>query len=254
MDINDLRVPRPAKAKKPRNRPKSERREETMGGILDAAEKRFAMHGREGVTLRAIAIDAHVDTSLVHYYFNDLEGVFRAVLLRKSAEINAIRNQAMDAYLAAHGARPSIEGAFDVFLRPAFETIASNTAYWGHYAAIVSSINSSRAYSRDYMSYTFNSTVHRFIELLIRLAPDVPQAKIYWFYHLISGSLTLSFAQTGRIDELSEGLCDSSDLAAILESMMQAYVSGFKDLRARHAKSSTVSKAVKPPTRRKIKS
>lgn len=227
---------RASKIKNPRTRPKAEQREVTMATILDAAEKLFALHGRDGVTLRAIATASRVDTALVHYHFSDLEGVFRAVLSRKSEQVNAIRNKAMDDYLAAHGSKPTVEGAFEAFLRPAFETIASDTAYWGNYAAIISNINSSRVHSRDYMSETFNSTVHRFIELLMQLAPKVPKVRIYWFYHLMSGSLTLSFAQTGRIEHLSGGLCDSSDLPAILESMTQTYIGGFKDLRARYSK------------------
>ncbi|MES2489704.1 MAG: TetR/AcrR family transcriptional regulator [Pseudomonadota bacterium] len=223
-----------AETKKPRARPKAEQREETKAVILDAAEKLFAMHGRDGVTLRAIATASNVDTALVHYHFSDLEGVFGAVLMRKSEEINNLRNRAMDDYLAVHGSQPSVEGVFDAFLRPMFGTIASDTAYWGHYAAIIGHINSSRVHSRTYMNDTFNTTVHRFIEVLIQLAPNVPKARIYWLYHLISGSLTLSFAQTGRIDNLSKGLCDSSDLPAILESMTQTYVGGFNDLRARY--------------------
>jgi AcrR family transcriptional regulator len=222
-------------ARKPPRRAQAARREEAMTTILDAAEALFAEHGRDGVTVRALAEAADVDAPLVHYYFDDLEGVYRAVFLRKSTEINRIRNQAMDDYLAVHGKQPSIQGAFDTFLQPAFNTIAADPKYWLNFATMVSYANSSRFHGRQYMR-EFDTTVQRFLDLLMRLAPDVPPAEIYWFYHLMSGSLAMCLAQTGRIDILSRGLCKSADLMAVLEPMTLVYRAGFEALRARHAK------------------
>src|ERR1700722_16458726 len=91
-------------SRKPRRQ--SERREDAMALILDAAEKLFARHGRNDVTIRAVAKEADVDPALVHYYFEDIDGVFHAVFQRKSMVINALRNEAMDHYLAEHGANP----------------------------------------------------------------------------------------------------------------------------------------------------
>src|ERR1700722_12131126 len=111
MEADDLvalgRPPRKRKVpsvRKPRRQ--SERREDAMAQILDAAEKVFAQQGRNGVTLRAVAKEAAVDPALVHYYFEDIDGVFHAVFQRKSMVINALRNEAMDHYLAEHGANP----------------------------------------------------------------------------------------------------------------------------------------------------
>jgi AcrR family transcriptional regulator len=225
--------------KKPARRAQSERREETMAAILDAAERLFAEHGRDGVTLRMLGTEAGVDAPLVHYYFGDLEGVFSAVFARKADIINAVRNQRMDEYVAAHGDGMTVEGAFDVFLRPVFETIASDSKYWANFAAIVAYATASRDHGREYMRVSFDVTVHRFIEMLMKLAPQVPRVEIYWFYHMLSGSQTVTLAQTGRIDVLSGGLCQSTELMSALEPMMQIYIAGFEALRARHAQPAT---------------
>ena len=246
MEADDLvalgRPPRKRKVpsvRKPRRQ--SERREDAMAQILDAAEKVFAQQGRNGVTLRAVAKEAAVDPALVHYYFEDIDGVFHAVFQRKSMVINALRNEAMDHYLAEHGDNPTIEGVFDVFLRPVFQAIAENPKYWANYAAIVSYTvslrrdytSSSRFGGRELMRETFDIAVHRFIDMLKKLAPEAPPKEIYWFYHHVAGSFAVALAQTGRIDSISGGLCKSSDMMAVLDSMVRVFSAGFEAVKAR---------------------
>jgi AcrR family transcriptional regulator len=48
--------------------------------VLAAAKQRFATEGYEKTTLRAIALDAHVDPSMVLYLFGSKEELFRASL------------------------------------------------------------------------------------------------------------------------------------------------------------------------------
>jgi AcrR family transcriptional regulator len=244
MNPNDSATARRPAAKKKaatrKSRAQSERREDAMALILDSAENLFAMHGREGVTVRAIAGAAEVDPALVHYYFSDKDGVFRAVFQRKSAVINAIRNQAMDEYLAEHGDRLTIEGAFDVFLRPVFQTITENPKYWANYAAIVSYTitlrrdqgTGTRYDGQELMREAYDVAVHRFIDMLRKLAPHAPVEEIYWFYHHVIGSLALTLAQTGRIDALSGGLCKSTDMMTVLDSMIRVFSAGFEAVKA----------------------
>jgi AcrR family transcriptional regulator len=212
-----------------------------MALILDAAEKLFAQRGRDDVTIRALAHEADVDPALVHYYFEDIDGVFHTVFQRKSVIINAIRNKAMDSYLAEHGDDLTIEGVFDVFLRPVFQAIAENPKYWANYAAIVSYTvslrrdyaSSSRFGGRELMRETFDVAVHRFIDMLKKLAPEAPPKEIYWFYHHVAGSFAVALAQTGRIDSISGGLCESSDMMAVLDSMVRVFSAGFEAVKAR---------------------
>lgn len=226
----------PAKKKTASRRAQADRREETQTVILDAAERLFADHGRDGVTVRMLAEGAQVNATLVHYYFEDLEGVYRAVFKRKSDVINRIRNECMDEYLAACGKKPTIEGAFEVFIRPVFQTMSADPEYWSSYAAIIGLATSSRSQGRDYMREAHDGTVHRFIDLLMQLAPEVPRDEIYWFYHLLSGSLAVTLGQTGRIDGLSRGLCKSTDMMAAVEPMIRVFTAGFRETQARFAK------------------
>ena len=220
---------RPA-ARRPLRRAQSERREEATNTILDAAEKLFALHGRDGVTLKAIATAASVDTALIHYYFGDKDRVFRAVFARRAGEVNKARIAAMDAYEARVGDQKTIEGVLDVFLRPIYEMIIEKGEGWVYFAAIVGHANASHFGGKDVMAENFDPIVHRFIDMLKALAPNAPPERIYWFFDLVSSSLTHGLAQTGRIDDISGGLCKSSDLAAVLETMIAVFSIGFQSV------------------------
>jgi hypothetical protein len=60
--------------------------------------------------------------------------------------------------------------------------------------------------------------------------PGASEQELYWSYHFLSGALTLTLSQTGRIDRLSEGLCKSSDFTAIAQRMAPFIASGFERL------------------------
>jgi AcrR family transcriptional regulator len=228
-----------------RPRRQAERREDAMTRILDAAEKLYALHGRDAVTVKAIASAAGVDYQLVSYYFGDAEAVFKAVFQRKSLVINEIRNRRMDEYWAHNKGRLTVEGVFEAFLRPSIQTVADDPDYWTNYAAIVSYTNSSHFGGRELMRDAFDVTVHHFIDMLKELAPEVPSREIYWLYHHVSASLTLALAQTGRIDVLSKGECRSADLMTALDSMIRVFSAGFEGLRAKAGATSAAKGTVK---------
>jgi TetR/AcrR family transcriptional regulator len=61
--------------------------EATQQQILDAAELEFARHGLYGARLSAIAKAANVTTAMIHYYFENKEGLYKAVLQRPADEL-----------------------------------------------------------------------------------------------------------------------------------------------------------------------
>src|SRR6185295_383350 len=70
----------------PRPPPGAARRERnaaaTKARLLDAGEREFAARGFAGARLREIADAAGVQPALIHHYFVDKQGIYRAVLDR----------------------------------------------------------------------------------------------------------------------------------------------------------------------------
>jgi len=65
------------------------------------------------------------------------------------------------------------------------------------------------------MGTTFNGVVREFIQAVMDSLPGSAPEDIYWGYNFLTGALTLSLAETGRLDMLSDGLCRSDDVAAL---------------------------------------
>lgn len=64
--------------------------EVTQQQILDAAEQEFSRHGLKGARMSDIAHGARVTTATLHYYFENKENLYKAVLQRPVDELQAI--------------------------------------------------------------------------------------------------------------------------------------------------------------------
>jgi AcrR family transcriptional regulator len=70
--------------------PKRERNaDSTKKALLNAAEVEFAAKGFDGARLQSIARMVGVQQALIHHYFDDKEGLYRAVIERGMAAVTA---------------------------------------------------------------------------------------------------------------------------------------------------------------------
>ncbi len=197
--------------------------------ILDVAEELFAEHGYDGVTLRQIAAGAKVDVALASYHFGKKLDLFNAVFERRAASLNEARREALHRCQAASGKRgPSVEQIIEAFLRPLELAQETGDPGWRHYLALIAYINNSPYWGPRMMSKLFDELVHEFIQALRKALPGARDEDIYWCYHNLSGALTLTLAQTGRIDKLSGGSCRSEDFQAAYDHMIPFVAAGFR--------------------------
>lgn len=192
-----------------KTKPRGERRTR----ILDVAEMLFSRQGYDAVSLREIARLADVDVALANYHFGRKRELFDAVFLRRAEIINKMRLDALD--LAQQHVAPdpaSVDAIIEAYLKPLLTGAHLAEEGWRNYYALVAYVNNSSELGGELMSQFFDPMVDRFMDALREALPDAPPEALYWSYHCLSGALTLSLAQTGRIDKLSRGLCKSEDL------------------------------------------
>jgi AcrR family transcriptional regulator len=212
----------------------SRRGERTRQRLLDAAERLFAEKGFYGVTVRAIATASESDPALVAYYFGGKRELFDAVLLRRAEKLNTIRLARLEACEREAGpAGPSVEEIIEAFTEPLLDRSANGGPGWKSYFALIGQVTNSPEWGAAVMSKYFDPIVHRFLNALQRALPDAPEEELYWSYHFLSGALVLTFAETGRVDSLSGGLCHSTDLVAVHERLPQFIAAGFTRLAER---------------------
>lgn len=221
---------------KPRakRRSQKERREQSIEQILDAAEYLFSEHGYYGVTLKDVAGQVGIHTSLVHYYFEDKQSLLNAVFARRAVVTRDLRMQALDTYDAACSGKPTIEGALRAFLDTDLDLYISGGDGWRNWGALGGQI-SNTPYGAQLMDQHFDPLILRLIDLLKRAIPEAAEEDIFWGYHFVTGSLLLTLARTGRIDRLSGGLCRSDDFEAVKDRMSRFMAAGFREICASRA-------------------
>ncbi|MFC5389570.1 TetR/AcrR family transcriptional regulator [Brevundimonas bullata] len=220
-------APAPARRGRPK-KTKAAGAGETRDAILNAAEDLFSKHGFYGVTIREVAREAGVDTALVHYYFGAKKALFDAVFIRRAEVWNSERVAAVDRYAEAAGEAMTLEGLFEAFLRPPFQWSLKGGPGWKHYAALVAQTNANPAFGGETMARYFDPAIVRLLELVRRLLPQARDEDLYWAWHNLSGALTLTLGETGRLDRLSGGLCKSGDLDSACDYMVRFAAAGFR--------------------------
>lgn len=224
-------MPPPVTADLPPRRSRKEKREQSMEQILDAAEYLFSEHGFHGVTLKDVAARVGVRPSLLHYYFDDKRGLFDAVFDRRAVVTRDRRLAALDAYEAACGGEPTVEGALHAYLDTDLDLYISGGEGWRNWGALGGQLSNTK-FGAELLDEHFDPVVLRLLDLLKRAMPGVPPEEVFWGYHFVTGSLLLTLSRTGRIDRLSEGLCRSDDFEAVKARMARFMAAGFRELRA----------------------
>ncbi|WP_374471834.1 TetR family transcriptional regulator [Phenylobacterium sp.] len=183
--------------------------------ILDAAEALFSRHGFYGVTVRQVASEAGVDTALIHYYFGAKRELFDSVFARRAEILNEARLRAMQAYEDGAAGRMSVEGVIEAFIGPLIELSMTNDEGWKNYFRLVALVNNTPAWGGETMHRFFDPVVHRLVDSLKAALPGAETRDLYWCYQFLTGSMMLALSETGRIDQLSDGLCRSTDMEAV---------------------------------------
>jgi AcrR family transcriptional regulator len=199
--------------------------------ILDAAERLFARHGFYGVSIRDITKAAEVDVALVNYHFGNKRELFATVFQRRAELLNPERLAMLEEVRrAALPGTPSVEQIVNAFTYPLLERSARGGPGWKSYFALIAQVNNSPEWGPVLMTEHFDPLVEKFIAVLREALPGCTPREIYWGYQFLTGALTLTFAETGRIDKLSGGLCKSADLDSVHERLAPFVAAGFRAL------------------------
>lgn len=197
--------------------------------ILDAAEALFCVHGFHGVTVRQVATEAGVDPALLNYYFTSKRGLFDSVFLRRAEVVNSRRLESMERYKGSTAAM-TVEGSLQSFFEPVLDLWERGGDGWKNYLRLVALVNNTPSWGGQTMTQFFDPLIQKLVDMLREVLPEARDEDLYWCYHFTSGALSLSFADTGRIDNLSGGLCRSGDVAAVRKRLAYFLAAGTTDL------------------------
>ncbi len=126
-------------------------RERSSADLVETAERLFAVHGIEGVSLRQIAVAAgHRNPAVVQYHFGSKSALLQAILEHRLPEINAARLEILDG-LRRDGRAGELRGLVESMARPLLDLDPANN----HYVEFLSRLMA----HREELRIAYSSTV-----------------------------------------------------------------------------------------------
>ncbi|MGA2951597.1 MAG: TetR/AcrR family transcriptional regulator [Caulobacteraceae bacterium] len=204
-----------------------EREAATKAAVFTAAERLFALHGFQNVSVRDITAEAGVNLASVNYHFGSKDALLFEIFRRRTAELNRERAKMLHQAADRHDGKPPVREILTAYFEPPLRW--SNPAHERRIS--VQFIIRSRSEGTEAMKESLRTDVshlRRFADALIAALPHLPPEEIYWRLHFALGMIHNNrFAEFDRLHALSDGLTRESDVDALLKRMIDFAEAGF---------------------------
>lgn len=202
----------------------------TVDRIVAIAEKMFAEQGYRGVSLRAVMRECRVNAAAVHYHFGSKEALLEEIFMRRAGALNEARLRLLERCVppAAPADALALERILYAYLSPAF-SLPDGDEGVRRFTRLRSVIaHESAELSQHLIARHFNETSGHFIAALRRVLPWLPESALFWRFHFLLGAQYYTLSNPGRIESLSGGSCDASDLQSALDEMVAFVAAGLR--------------------------
>jgi AcrR family transcriptional regulator len=199
----------------------------TKERILRVAERLFAEHGYDGVSVRTIAAQAGVQLALLSYYFESKAGLYRAVFQRRIEPISQRRRQSLHTALDRNKSPPTIDEVLDALARPWVELRDKRGGQY-YSQLIAREAGDPREAQRGIVKEMLDPIAREFIAAMERTLPGRPRAEIHWAYHFFIGALLLVLANPGRMNRLSGQLCNVANSQEVISEIVNFFAGALK--------------------------
>ena len=209
--------------------PVTEPRSDTKSRLLGVAERLFAEHGFDGVSVRQLTAAAGVNLAAVNYHFGSKEGLLAAIFEQRCRPMNEERLRRLSD-CAEHAHRPPmLEQIIAAFIAPALASSADHGGGRAAFTRLRATLSvEHNELARTLIARYFDATSQRFVAALGRAVPHLSRAELYWRFHFLLGALYYSMINPSRIAHLSDGVCDAGDVEALLTQMVPFIAAGFR--------------------------
>src|ERR1700744_3128912 len=199
----------------------------TKAQVLAAAERLFALHGFQNVSVRDITAEAGVNLASVNYHFGSKDALLFEIFRRRTAELNRDRARMLHEATDRHDGKPPVREILRAFFEPPMRLSSPDNER----RISVQFIIRSRSEGTEAMREVLRSDVshlRRFADALMAARPGLAPEEIYWRMHFMLGiTHNNRFVEFDRLHTLSEGLTRESDTDALLGRMLDFAEAGF---------------------------
>ena len=204
-----------------------EREAATKAAVFAAAERLFALHGFQNVSVRDITAEAGVNLASVNYHFGSKDALLFEIFRRRTAEMNRERARRLHEINDQYAGQPPIRDILRALIEPPMRWSQASSERRISMQFIIRARAEGSEQVRQALTNDVSHLV-RFAEALKRSRPDLPPEEIYWRLHFVLGMIHNNrFAEFDRLHVLSDGLTREGDAEALLTRMLDFAEAGF---------------------------
>jgi AcrR family transcriptional regulator len=200
----------------------------TKAAVFGAAERLFALHGFQNVSVRDITAEAGVNLASVNYHFGSKDALLFEIFRRRTAELNRERVRMLHEANGRHGGKPPVREILEALFAPPLKWADPANDRQISIQFIIRARSEGTAEMRDALQNDV-SHLERFANALIAARPDLPREEVYWRLHFCLGMVHNNrFVEFDRLHHLSGGLTREGDAPALLKRMVDFAEAGFR--------------------------
>jgi AcrR family transcriptional regulator len=199
----------------------------TKNLVFTAAERLFAVHGFQKVSVRDITAEAGVNLASVNYHFGSKDALLFEIFRRRTTELNRARARMLHEATDAHQGKPPVRAILEALIAPPVRWLDPK----GDRLIALQFIIRARSEGTDAMRDALTrdvSHLRRFADALLAARPDLAPEDVYWRLHFVLGMIHNNrFAEFDRLSTLSEGATREDDAETLIERMVGFAEAGF---------------------------
>jgi len=199
----------------------------TKAAVFNAAERLFALHGFQNVSVRDITAEAKVNLASVNYHFGSKDSLLFEIFRRRTSELNRERARMLHEAAAAHDRKPPVREILKAYFAPPLRWAAPDNERRISVQFIIRARSEGTAEMREVLR---NDVSHlaRFADALTAARPELPKEDVYWRLHFVLGMVHNNrFAEFDRLHHLSGGITREQDVDGLLSRMLDFAEAGF---------------------------
>jgi AcrR family transcriptional regulator len=199
----------------------------TKAAVFNAAERLFALHGFQNVSVRDITAEAGVNLASVNYHFGSKDALLFEIFRKRTAELNRERARMLHEANERHGGQPPVREILEAYFAPPLRWSDPANDRRISIQFIIRARSEGTAQMRDAIQ---NDVSHlaRFADALIAALPQLPRETVYWRLHFALGMVHNNrFAEFDRLHHLSGGATGEGDVKGLLKRMLDFAEAGF---------------------------
>ncbi len=204
-----------------------EREAATKAQVLVAAERLFALHGFQNVSVRDITAEAGVNLASVNYHFGSKDALLFEIFRRRTSELNRERARMLHEAGDRAGGKPPVREVLRALFEPPLRWSSPDHARRISVQFIIRARSEGAENIKEVLR-TDVSHLRRFADALMAARPELAPEDVYWRLHFCLGMVHNNrFAEFDRLHTLSEGATRESDTEALLGRMLDFAEAGF---------------------------